>query len=404
MKLNSIRLKNFRCFKDTGDVAIKPITILVGANSSGKSSFLKFFPLLKQSYGKRLSGVFFWNGKEVDFKDFRNTVRKGEKQIEVGFNFEGIGNVNFGIIADGDHFDQLSYFKNESFGTDFKNISLGEKTIHIHTEESDKDVSNKYIPLIPSVEYEDEDDLSAEDVDELDGYNEAIFALNENYAKLCKSIDYVKPLRSNPQRNYIINNYLVTELASDGSNLPMFLASMTPDRKIKLNDWLSTHLNFTVETELNTSIEIKIKEENYEPVNIVDLGFGFSQVLPIAVMIWESLDKNMNENYEDDERFIIIEQPELHLHPRFQARFAKMLSKVVSLGKNVKFIIETHCPTILNRIGVEIYKKTITTNDVNVVMFNRNIDGTSVLEATNYSEDGYINDWPIDFLEDDMED
>lgn len=57
--MDTLRLKNFRCFEDTGIIDIKPITFLVGSNSSGKSSFLKFFPLLKQSVNVKRNGVFF---------------------------------------------------------------------------------------------------------------------------------------------------------------------------------------------------------------------------------------------------------------------------------------------------------------------------------------------------------
>ena len=79
--MNTLRLKNYRCFEDTGDISLKPLTLLVGANSSGKSSFLKFFPLLKQSIGIRKTGVFLWYSDDVDFKDFKNTVRNGEGNI-----------------------------------------------------------------------------------------------------------------------------------------------------------------------------------------------------------------------------------------------------------------------------------------------------------------------------------
>lgn len=48
--MDTLQLTNYRKFKDTGVIHLKPITFLVGANSSGKSSFLKFFPLLKQRY------------------------------------------------------------------------------------------------------------------------------------------------------------------------------------------------------------------------------------------------------------------------------------------------------------------------------------------------------------------
>lgn len=47
--MDKIRLQHYRCLEDTGYLSVKPITVLVGANSSGKSSFLKYFALLKQS-------------------------------------------------------------------------------------------------------------------------------------------------------------------------------------------------------------------------------------------------------------------------------------------------------------------------------------------------------------------
>jgi len=83
--MDKIRLKNYRCFDDTGEIELKPITFLVGANSSGKSSFLKFFPLLKQSIGVKRNGVFLWLSKDVDFKDFKNTVKDGVGDIEIIF-------------------------------------------------------------------------------------------------------------------------------------------------------------------------------------------------------------------------------------------------------------------------------------------------------------------------------
>ena len=92
--MESLRLKNYRCFEDTGDIPIKPLTFLVGSNSSGKSSFLKFFPLLKQSVSVRKRGVFLWNGHYVDFKDFKNTLR--QKQAD-GRDEEGSMVISFDI-------------------------------------------------------------------------------------------------------------------------------------------------------------------------------------------------------------------------------------------------------------------------------------------------------------------
>lgn len=91
ISLDSIQLENFRSLKNTGPQKLSPITILVGQNSSGKSSFLRAFPLLKQSISKRTSGPILWAGDiddYVDFGSFEETVtHDGAKNISFGFSF-----------------------------------------------------------------------------------------------------------------------------------------------------------------------------------------------------------------------------------------------------------------------------------------------------------------------------
>ena len=69
---------------------IRPITVLIGANSSGKSSFLKFFPLIKQSMGEMVNGVFLWAGPLVDMKDFGNTVRTGHDELTIEYSIDNL--------------------------------------------------------------------------------------------------------------------------------------------------------------------------------------------------------------------------------------------------------------------------------------------------------------------------
>ena len=84
--MDNIRIKNYRCFDDTGAISIKPITVLVGANSSGKSSFLKFFGLMKQSVSEFIRGFFLWSGPLIDFKDYNNVVKDNGRMIELDFD------------------------------------------------------------------------------------------------------------------------------------------------------------------------------------------------------------------------------------------------------------------------------------------------------------------------------
>ncbi len=60
--MEAIRIQNLRSLKDTGLIELKPITLLLGRNSSGKSTFLRTFPLLRQAYETATSGGIIWNG------------------------------------------------------------------------------------------------------------------------------------------------------------------------------------------------------------------------------------------------------------------------------------------------------------------------------------------------------
>lgn len=88
--VKEIQIKNFRSLKDTGMQTLSPITLLVGENSSGKSTFLRAFPLLKQSISKRTSGPILWAGDVddyVDFGSFEETVTN-DKSNEIAFAFK----------------------------------------------------------------------------------------------------------------------------------------------------------------------------------------------------------------------------------------------------------------------------------------------------------------------------
>ena len=89
--MKSVRVKNYKSIIDSGDIEIKPLTVLVGKNSAGKSSFIRLFPLLKQTIEKNVDGSLLWYGDYVDFGDFRTTITNNcdnNSEIEMKFNFD----------------------------------------------------------------------------------------------------------------------------------------------------------------------------------------------------------------------------------------------------------------------------------------------------------------------------
>lgn len=107
--MKSIRIKNLRSLSDTKDMELKPINILVGANSSGKSTFLRLFPLIKQSLRKKVNGPILWTGDDddyVDFGSFKETVNNCSEEKEIKFKFK------FDMRIDSKNF---FYYRNNSF-------------------------------------------------------------------------------------------------------------------------------------------------------------------------------------------------------------------------------------------------------------------------------------------------
>ena len=94
--LKNIRIENIRSLKDTGEVTLAPITLLVGENSSGKSTFLRTFPLIKQSIQKKTNGPLLWAGDVddyVDFGSFEETLTVGgAKNMVLTFSFPLVSN------------------------------------------------------------------------------------------------------------------------------------------------------------------------------------------------------------------------------------------------------------------------------------------------------------------------
>ena len=249
---------------------------------------------------------------------------------------------------------------------------------------------------------------------------------------IADNTNYILPLRAVTERNYSFRNSSVETIEPDGKNLPMFLNSLKDAQKKDLNEWLKR--NFSIELDVINNagrveldiIEYKSQKGSYldastnysNPANkkkttkrnLVDVGFGYTQILPIIITIWNIIRKDreatvLSRILKYNERIIVIEQPELHLHPRFQKAFADMLAKIVSdedIHKrlNIKFIIETHSEAIVNRLGEDIGQGRLDKNKVSLVFFNEEIEGAENERVTSieYDDGGYIEKWPIGFF------
>ncbi|KTB65915.1 hypothetical protein AO067_12870 [Pseudomonas viridiflava ICMP 13104] len=129
---------------------------------------------------------------------------------------------------------------------------------------------------------------------------------------------------------------------------------------------------------------------------MADTGFGFSQVAPILAQVWHC----MKSRKASTPYIIVIEQPELHLHPHMQSKLALLFSSVANENTNIKFIIETHSEVFINQFGSAVENKTIPASDIGIYIFEKSTDsGKTLLTESYFDESGFLEQWPYGFFD-----
>ncbi|WP_279485487.1 AAA family ATPase [Aeromonas dhakensis] len=164
--------------------------------------------------------------------------------------------------------------------------------------------------------------------------NEIIECINLELESSFRSVRYIAPLRATAERYYRHQDLQVDEIDHTGSNLAMLLKSLSDIEKKNFSNWTLEHFGFSVRADeqgLHYAIMIKTDSDNKE-YNINDMGFGFSQILPIVASIWVEIFSKKTPRDSNKNMVFAIEQPELHLHPEYQARLAILFAKVVNFA------------------------------------------------------------------------
>ncbi|MGL6300661.1 AAA family ATPase [Aeromonas caviae] len=214
--------------------------------------------------------------------------------------------------------------------------------------------------------------------------------INRFLGELCDtSINHVSPLRAFPQRYYLLEKSAQhnTLNSNDGSQLAEILKN---NKQIlnKVNE-LFMEFGIKISTARTNDIihRITVKQQNVT-VELTDVGFGISQVLPILVQALLSPHNTIT----------IIEQPEIHLHPKMQAWLTNALVNI-SISENKKFIIETHSDTIIKRLQILFLEPNngFDKQNLNIFHLERDGDGYTKLNNVPFNDLGEIQ-WPKDFM------
>ena len=183
------------------------------------------------------------------------------------------------------------------------------------------------------------------------------------------------PIRMRPQRIYDLFD---AQPSPEGKDLPTSLAELLdePISRQALN-------NFGRESGLYRSLEVhssyeiddssaRIMVTGGGPIaNLIDTGYGVSQALPVVV---ESI-------RAEPDTMLLLQQPEVHLHPRAQAALGTLFVELIK-AENKRFVVETHSDYIIDRVRIEVAKGNIAPEDVCILYFEKPEDATTVYPIT----------------------
>lgn len=443
--LRQLQIQNFKIWKDTGNIRMAPITLFFGANSSGKSSIGQFLMMLKQTVESPYrKAVFYPGGKN-------SAVQLGSYQ-EMVFHRKPDNKISFEYRWD---FQDILKFKDPVSGQSFSGdtlafeakVGLGDRDQHslvldnLKYQVIEKNVSTASIGMERKPGTKAEYKVDAEKYslkrkpgrvwypgapvrfygfpDEVVAYHQNadfVQALNLRHEKLFRLLSYLGPLRTKTERLYSWTGIEPESVGYAGENtVAAILAAhsrkinLGPKRPTKpFQEIIALELKkmglieeFKVNpiSEQRQEYEVKVRTKGSKDwVDLLDVGFGISQVLPVLVQCF----------YAPQESIILMEQPEIHLHPNAQSALADVMLDVINsrengADRNIQLIIETHSEHFLRRLQRRIAEDVVPKEKVSA--YFANITKTpATLEPLQIDLFGNIQNWPENFFGDEMGD
>jgi len=444
--IRKLHIEGFKGWKDTKEIELAPITVLFGGNSSGKSSIGQFLVMLKQTIqqsdrktvlmlGGDKSSVnlgtpidIFYNHELVNHLRFHYIWDLPEKfaidEDEPKLTYSGIGfSGEIGVENQETQLLEVKELKYDLYHNEKKIVDIAMKKNNVNDDDHKYELTSKEFRFIrsrgrawklsePIKFYGFPDAVAAY-------YQNAGFLqdINLHHENLFSKLYYLGPMRTKAKRIYTWSGVSPESVGDDGSNtIAAILSAKNQDRMLNYKK-RGTKKQFLVviaeelkkmglisdfsidKIENRQEYDVKVKTKGSDSyVNIPDVGFGVSQVLPVIVELF----------YAPENSIIFIEQPEIHLHPSAQAQLADVIIDAVNMwesGKrrNIQVILETHSEHLLRRLQRRIAEKTLS-SDCLSAYFADNNKTPAHLEKLRVDEYGNIANWPEDFFGDIEED
>ena len=445
----AVRWQNFRAFEDTGWVALKPLTMLLGPNSAGKSSFIAPLLLLKQSLHSRTgTNALLTRGEHLDVGIYDDFVRnhKTLTEVEMGIRWhshprkEAVappgGYPPGGLVVafeqgqDEQSVRLRSYLVEDTYrrallrrarqqdGKYSTRMAAPPKNAQ-RTKRGNKTDAASRRAMRNAIRDARPDDflfrskdirlagIQARIPSHQPGFSGAIdddrtrfYCSITDYAEwnarsLLESLHYIGPLREAPRRVYELSGEMPDSVGTRGEFAPEIVYRWRNDKKRmrEVQRWLR-HFGFRETLDFKAvgtgGFSLMLSRDGAPVASaFVDTGFGMSQVLPLIV---QSL-------LADAGDWLVVEQPEIHLNPRLQAALADLFVSVVN--RDIGLVIESHSEHLLLRLRRLVAQRKLQEDDFGLYFVEQD-EGKSDIRQVSVERGGFIaaKEWPRGFFED----
>jgi len=431
--LDQIKIKNFKSWKEL-DIHISSITGLFGPNSSGKSSLLQFLLMLKQT--KETSDrslALNFRSSYINLGTFKDVIFNHQTDEEMTWSI-GWSMPNTLKIAD--PFNKSSIlFEGQKISLEAQ-VSLISKQLmtnllqycfaeHQFRLKQQKNKKNSF-----AMNVEGKTDFSfirnqgrVWDIpnpiksyifpDQAKTYYQNAGLLSDfefSYEALMDKIFYLGSLREHPKREYIWSGSRPLDVGSKGERVVDALLSARAKNETRslghrkkrktfeemIAYWLK-ELGLISEFKVleiapdSNLYKVQVKKDSQSTaVLITDVGFGISQLLPVLVLLY----------YVPKNSIVLLEHPEIHLHPAAQSGLADIIINA-SQTRNIQVIVESHSEHLLRRLQRRVAEEEIENTAISLY-FSQTKSGKSKLTPLVLNEFGEINNWPQDFFGDEF--
>ena len=410
-------LRNLKVWGDqlwNGGVDLAPVTLLLGANSAGKTSILQLPLLLKQTFASPDRHIDINLGGQpadiVDLGTYEDLIHGHDTSREMGLGIE----VDW--AAPNRPPVSLSYRATYALaaGTPVVqklDLTEDEKTYGVVRQSKggyllDARMMGKRPIARRSFRPERSLMFSPEALAELGGDGSHVQDIALRLMRAMDSLAYLGPLRERPERSYMWSRQIPGDIGTRGERaVHALLASANSQTKRKADKeggqgWLVEKVSgwmarlgvadaLVLERQGRSRYFEVIIEGEGRRANITDVGFGVSQVLPLLVLAY----------FVPRGATIIAEQPEIHLHPRAQVGLADLMVEV-SRERGVQFLVETHSEHIFRRLQFLVADKKLASDQCRLYFVGRTTGQDADLRHLAVDDCGRVANWPEHFFGD----